>query len=386
MERFGSVLVHGVKAMPGKPSLLGVASPEFGGKLMVGAPGYPVSSVVCFEELLAPLAAWLTRKFAKRRPQIQAELTRRVPSKLGMEEFLRLSIGKIGSKYVATPLARGAGMITTMTRAQGLARIPANSEGVDAGETVVAELFVPGAALDGILVAVGSHDNTLDLLADALMGLETPIRLASTHVGSMGGLMAAKGGSCHLAGTHLFDPETGDYNFPFTEKYLPNHDVTLVNLAIRHQGLIVATGNPKNIATVADLVRNDLRFINRQRGAGTRILLDYHLKQAGIDPATVSGYDKEEFTHMAVAVNVLTGAADCGLGIMAAARALHLDFIPLARERYDLLIPSELLDDPKIQAVLKLLANDEFKQRIITLGGYETTLTGQYMQPGMKLG
>ncbi len=386
MERVGRVLVHGIKAMPGKPSLLGVAGPEFGGKLLVGAPGYPVSAVVCFEELLAPIAAWLTRKYVRRRPTIRAELTRRMPSKIGMEEFMRLSIGKVGDKYVATPLSRGAGMITTMTRAQGIARIPANSEGIDAGETVTAELLVPGPALDGILVAVGSHDNTLDLLADALMGLETPIRLASTHVGSMGGITAAKNNSCHFAGTHLFDPETGDYNFPFTDKYLPGRDVTLVNLAIRHQGLIVAPGNPKNISSVADLARDEVRFINRQRGAGTRILLDYHLKQAAISPTSVNGYDKEEFTHMAVAVNVLTGAADCGLGIMAAARALGLDFAPLARERYDLLIPTELLSDPKIQATLSLIQTPAFKQKITTLGGYETTLTGQIMQPGVGLG
>ncbi|BBD09471.1 molybdopterin biosynthesis protein [Desulfovibrio ferrophilus] len=386
MERFGQVLVHGIKAMPGKPSLLTVANAEYGGKLIVGAPGYPVSAVVCFEELLAPLAAWMTRKFAKRRPKVEAELTRRVPSKLGMEEFLRLSIGKVGGKYVATPLGRGAGMITTLTRAQGMARIPANSEGVEAGQTVEAELLVPGAALDRILVAVGSHDNTLDLLADALMGLDHPIRLASTHVGSMGGLMAVKNGSCHMAGTHLFEPDAEDYNFPFTDRYLPGLDVTLVNLAIRHQGLIVAPGNPKDINSVQALAREDVRFLNRQRGAGTRILLDHHLQQAGIHSADVTGYDKEEFTHMAVAVNVLTGAADCGLGIMAAARALKLDFAPLARERYDLLIPTAFLDDPKVQAVLELIRTAEFKAGIMELGGYETTLTGLVMEPGMGLG
>ena len=386
MERFGTVLVHGIQAMPGKPSLLGVAGPEHGGKLLVGAPGYPVSAVVCFEELLAPLAAWMTRKIVHRRPRVQAELTRRVPSKLGMEEFLRLSIGRVGDKYVATPLARGAGMITTMTRAQGLMRIPANTEGVEQGETVQAELLVPAAALDDILVAVGSHDNTMDLLADALMGRQTPIRLASTHVGSMGGIMAVKNGSCHLAGIHLFDPGSGDYNFPFLDKYLPGRELTVVNLAIRHQGLMVAPGNPKDVAGVADLARPDVRFINRQRGAGTRILLDDHLKRAGIAPEAVAGYDKEEFTHMAVAVNVLTGAADCGLGIRAAARALGLDFVPLARERYDLLIPSAHLEDPKIQAMLELVRDAAFQERIKALGGYETTLTGQIMRPGLGLG
>lgn len=386
MEKFGRVLVHGVKAMPGKPSLLAVADNQYGGKLLVGAPGYPVSAVVCFEELLAPLASWLMRQAPRERVQVEAELTRRMPSKLGMEEFMRMSIGRVGGKFVATPLSRGAGMITTMTKAQGIARVPANSEGVEQGEKVRAELLVPQSALENILIAVGSHDNTLDLLANALMGLESPIRLASTHTGSMGGLLAVKNGSCHLAGTHLFDPDVNDYNFPFVDKYLPKRDVTLVNLAVRHQGFIVQPGNPRGIEGIQSLAGGNVRFINRQRGAGTRILFDYHMKQAGLKPGDITGYDKEEFTHMAVAVNVLTGAVDCGLGIMAAARALGLDFVPLARERYDLLIPTEFLEDPRVRAALALLESDAFKTSIEALGGYETTLTGQVMKPGIGLG
>jgi putative molybdopterin biosynthesis protein len=385
MESVGSVLVHGIKAMPGKPTLLGMADKAHGGKLLVGAPGYPVSAVVCMEELVAPLCAWLTRRTLPRRPEVDVELTRSVPSKLGMEEFLRLSIGRVGGKYVATPLSRGAGMITTMTRAQGICRIPANSEGVEQGATVRADLRVPQDALERTLVAVGSHDNTIDLLANALMGLETPIHLASTHVGSMGGLMAVKNGSCHMAGTHLFDPETGDYNTPFVRKYLPDVDAVLVNLAVRHQGLMVPAGNPKGISGVDDLTREDVQFINRQRGAGTRILLDWHLSEAGITPQQINGYDKEEFTHMAVAVNVLTGAVDCGLGIMAAARALGLDFVPLARERYDLLIPREHLADPRVQAVLNLIRSADFRTSIEALGGYETTCTGEFMEAGQGL-
>lgn len=385
LSGLGEVLVHGIKAMPGKPSLLGIASEEFGSKLMVGAPGYPVSAVICFEELLAPLAAWMSRKVLPARPQVDVTMTRSMPSKLGMEEFLRVSIGRVGDSYVATPLSRGAGMITTMTKAQGICRIPANSEGINQGQTLPASLLVPRESLEQTLVVVGSHDNTVDLLADALMGRDTPIHLASTHVGSMGGLMAVKNGACHMAGTHLFDPDTNDYNAPFISKYLPDADVVLINLAIRHQGLIVAASNPKNIQGVADLVRDDVQFINRQRGAGTRILLDWHLSQNDIVPTQVKGYDKEEFTHMAVAVNVLSGAADCGLGIMAAAKALNLGFVPLARERYDLLIPRQHLSDPRVQAVLETIRTDAFKERIQSLGGYETDLTGQEMQPGMGL-
>ncbi|GAB6057504.1 molybdopterin biosynthesis protein [Desulfonatronum parangueonense] len=382
MERAGQVLVHGIAAMPGKPSLLGEAR----GRLLVGAPGYPVSAVICFEELVRPLAAWLGRRDPGSRPRIEVELTRKAPSKLGVQEFMRLAIGRVGEKWVATPLARGAGMITTLTKAQGIARIPMHSEGVEAGATVEAELLTPEAELERTIVSVGSHDNTLDLLTNELMGLAEPYRLASTHVGSMGGLTALRNGAAHLAGCHLFDPETADYNFPFLAKYLPGLDLLVINLAIRHQGLIVAKGNPKNIKGVEDLPRPDLTFINRQRGAGTRILLDHHLKQAGIAPDAVNGYAKEEYTHMAVAVNVLSGAADCGLGIFAAARALNLDFVPLARERYDLIIPRQWSDDPKITTILELIRSEALQTKIRNLGGYDTDLTGKEMTPGQGLG
>ena len=382
IEKFGDVVVHGVAAMPGKPSLLGVCK----GKLVAGAPGYPVSAVICFEELLTPLISWISRKPTPARPVINAELTRKVPSKLGVEEFLRLSIGKVGDKYVATPLARGAGCITTMSRAQGVGRISPAAEGIEQNASIKTELLVAEKRLDEVLVCVGSHDNTLDILSDELMGLDSPMRLASSHVGSMGGLLALKNGSCHIAGAHLFDPETGDYNFPFVKKYLPDTDVTLVNLAIRHQGFIVPKGNPKGLSSIADLAEGNIRFLNRQRGAGTRILFDYHLKEAGFSCKQINGYDKEEFTHMAVAVNVLTGAADTGLGIYAAAKALDLGFVPLARERYDLIIPNAYLDTPQVKAVLDLLHSPTFKARIEALGGYETTLTGTIMTPGIGLG
>lgn len=381
IERVGKVLVHGVAAMPGKPSLLGLAK----GKLVVGAPGYPVSSVVCFERLLYPLACWISRTEPRRRPTVQAVLARSVPSRIGMVDFVRLSVGQVGEHYVGLPLSRGAGSISTMTKAQAVTQLPAEAEGMEAGTTVTAELLVDAGELAHTLVCVGSHDNTLDTLADRLMRRNPPIRLASSHVGSMGGLIALKNGAAMVAGSHLFDPATRDYNFPFLAKYLPGLDVLVVNLAIRHQGLIVAPGNPKGITGVADLARPGVRYLNRQRGAGTRILLDHHLALNGITPEQVQGYGREEHTHMAVAVNVLTGAADCGLGVYAAARALGLDFVPLAKERYDLVIPTAFRDDPKIAAVLEVVASDAFKAQVKTLGGYEVDWTGQAMQPGQGL-
>jgi putative molybdopterin biosynthesis protein len=382
IKDLGEVLVHGISVMPGKPSILGTVR----GRLVVGVPGYPVSAVVCIEELLGTIVAWLSRARVWERPEIPVEMARKVPSKLGLEERVRLAIGRVGDKNVAIPLARGAGMITTLTKAHGVASIPATSEGVEQGATLSARLLVPRAELDRTLLVIGSHDNTVDLLADGLMGLEDPLYLASSHVGSMGGLMALKSGSTMVAGAHLFDPETEDYNFPFIRKYLPDMDLVVVNLAIRYQGFIVAPQNPLGIASIEDLVRQKARFVNRQRGAGTRILFDHALKQAGRSPSDIVGYATEEFTHMALAANVLTGAADCGLGIFAAARALNLGFAPLARERYDLLIPKVHFTDPKVQALLDMIRQPVILERIQALGGYETTLTGQVMEPGQGLG
>ena len=381
IERVGKVLVHGVAAMPGKPSLLGVAK----GKLVVGAPGYPVSAVVCFERLLYPLACWLTRTEPRRRPSVSAVLARNVTSRLGMVDFVRLAVGLVGDQYVALPLGRGAGSISTMTKAQAVTQLPAQAEGLEAGAQVTAELLGDPGELERTLVCVGSHDNTLDLLADLLMRRTPAIRLASSHVGSMGGLIALRNDAAMIAGAHLFDPASNDYNFPFLAKYLPGLAVTVINLAIRHQGLIVAPGNPLGLTGVADLADGKVRYLNRQRGAGTRILFDYHLARAGIDPARVSGYGREEHTHMAVAVNVRTGAADCGLGVFAAAKALGLDFVPLARERYDLVVPTAYLGDPKIEAVLETVRGAAFAARVAELGGYETAWTGRVMEPGMGL-
>ena len=387
-ESIGMVLVHGISVMPGKPSLLAVTDERSGypGRLLVGAPGYPVSAIVCHEKILAPVVHWLMGKSAPERRETDIVLARKTPSRPGMREAIRLAAGRIGENIVGAPLARGAGMISTMTKAQAVIYIPEDVEGVEQGETVRAELLVHKGDLDRVLVHVGSHDNTLDLLANELMGLSEPLRLVSSHAGSMGGLTALKAGSALFAGAHLFDPETGDFNFPFIERYLSGLPVTVVNLAIRHQGLIVAKGNPLSIRGVDDLTRDDVVFINRQRGAGTRILLDHHLKKAGIAPRDVAGYDNEEFTHMAVAVNVLTGAASCGLGIYAAAKALGLDFVPLAHERYDLVIPEAYMDDARIRTLIEIIGKKSVQTKIKAQGGYETDMTGRIMRPGMGLG
>ncbi len=375
IEMEGEVLVHGIAVMPGKPSILGICR----NKLVIGVPGYPVSALVCFEELIYPLMSWLNYRFVPKKPTIPVTLARALPSRPGMEEHVRLCVGHVGDTMIGVPLQRGAGNITSVTKAQAMARIPAFSEGLDEGDTVTAELMVHEDELDSCIVCVGSHDNTLDLITDELMA-RFGMPFISAHVGSMGGITALTKGTCHLAGMHLFEPLHNDFNFPFLLRFAPNLDVVVYNLAIRHQGLIVPKGNPEKVQGISDLTR--VRFINRQRGSGTRILLDHHLQQAGIAPDSVQGYAKEEVTHMAVAVNVLTGIADCGMGIYAAAKALDLDFVPLAHERYDLVIPKAYVEDARIKAIISLLHDDKFKERIVAQGGAEITYTGQIMKAG----
>lgn len=381
-ENVGELLNHGISIMPGKPTILAKAKE----KLLVGAPGYPVSAVVCFEDIIVPVVTWLSGQPSPKKEKLKVRLARRSPSKSGMMEVLRLAVGKVGDSFVGVPLPRGAGMITTLTKAQGIARIPENCEGIEEGEDVNVELFSSREDLSNVIMHVGSHDNIIDMLGNSLMGFDRKFQLVSTHAGSMGGLNALKNNYALFAGCHLFDPDTGDFNFPFLKKYLPEVETVVYNLAIRHQGLIVPKGNPKSIKGIESLDRVDLMFINRQRGSGTRILLDYHLKKAGIDSRRIAGYNSEEHTHMTVAANVLTGAADCGLGIKAAANALGLDFIPVAKERYDLIIPVQHLEDLRIKALLELVSSKETKDKIINMGGYETSLTGQLMNPGTGLG
>jgi len=189
--------------------------------------------------------------------------------------------------------------------------------------------------------------------------------------------MAVKRGACHLAGSHLLDIEDGSYNVSYIAKYLPEIDVKLVNLVHRDQGLIVGHGNPKSIKGIEDLVRKDISFINRQPGSGTRILLDYRLNRIGLNSEDIIGYQHEEFTHMAVAVAVLSGTVDAGLGIYAAAKALDLDFIPVVTEQYDLIIPRVYFESKNIQMMLETINSREFKRRILALGGYSTDKTGE---------
>ncbi|NOY69291.1 MAG: molybdopterin biosynthesis protein [Deltaproteobacteria bacterium] len=373
IDEAGETLIHGVTIMPGKPVIVG----RVGDKPVFGMPGYPVSAIIAFEQFVRPLIYAALHINEPEDKNIIVAIPRKLPSRLGIEEFVRVKIGRVDDRFVANPLPRGAGSITSITEADGIIRIDAHSEGIAADETAPARLLTDKKSIQNTIMVVGSHDNSLDVLADLIRRKSGRFSLSSSHVGSMGGLAAVKKGLCHLAGTHLLDTKDGSYNVSYIRRYLSGTDVRLIHLAGRDQGLIIAKSNPKKIQGIEDLIRGDIRFINRQPGSGTRILFDFHLDQKGLSAPDINGYTDEEFTHMAVAVSVLSGNADAGMGIFAAAKALGLDFIPVARESYDLLIPERFIDSEPIRELLDVIRSAIFISRVSALGGYHMEETGK---------
>jgi putative molybdopterin biosynthesis protein len=342
------------------------------GTAVLGAPGYPVSAALTFELFALPLLAALEGTAPVARPRASARLARRLASSLGADDWVRVRLGRVGGGLVATPLPRGAGVLTSLVRADGLLIVPAALEGHDAGEKVDVRLLRDLDAVERTIVAIGSHDPVLDLAASLLRARDPAQTLVSGPVGSLGGLVALRDGLCHVAGCHLLDPATGEYTLPWIRRVLPGREVEVVRLVHREQGLIVAPGNPLGLAGLEDLER--VRYVNRQRGAGTRVLLDHELGRLGLDPDRVDGYEREEPTHLAVAAAVAAGRADAGLGVMAAARAFGLDFVGVAQEPFDLVMaPGE----PAVAPLLALLEDPGFREQVTGLGGYSVAETGR---------
>lgn len=375
IAELGEVLVHGVTMMPGKPVILGIID----GKPVVGVPGYPVSAIMAFEQFVRPMLYSLQGIRTPEFPMVSARLGRKTPSKLGLEEFARVILGRVEGRLVAMPIQRGAGIITSLTRADGILQIPQEQEGLDEGAEVRVRLLRPRDQLDHTLIMIGSHDNTIDVIANQLKGRDSRVHLSSSNVGSLGGLMAIRRGQTHFSGSHLLDTETGEYNHSYIERYLKGTPLRIVKLAMREQGLLIRKGNPKGIRSLEDLLRPDVMFINRQGGSGTRVLFDYSVRERGIAPESIRGYEQEEFTHMAVAVSVLSGRADAGMAIYSSARALDLDFVSIAEERYDLVIPESAWNDFKMHLVLDIIGSDSFRTMVSSMGGYDVHDSGRIM-------
>lgn len=372
IKKYGKIYAHGVAIKPGKPVILG----EINSKPVIGIPGYPVSAFITAQLFLE---VWVKHYLGLKKcspPLLKAVLSNKVYSSLGSEEFVRVKIGRVQEKWIAFPTSRGAGLTMSLVRADGILRVPRLQEGFHEGETVEIELLRPFEEIEDTLVCIGSHDLTLDLITSH-MKVRGNGGVASAHVGSMAGIMALRKGETHFAGIHLLDPQTGDYNHSYLKRFLPGHDITLLNLVYRTQGLIVPNGNPLEITSLSYLGRKGVNFVNRQGGSGTRVLLDYLLYQQGISKEQITGYEREEFTHLGVAIAVASGTADVGLGIESAATALGLDFIPIGEERYDLAIPTGYLDYPLMQKMLGIIRSEAFKTEVLALGGYNTRDTGK---------
>ena len=373
LSEVGTVLCHGLAIKPGKPAILALQ----GKKPLLGVPGYPVSGILVLEQILKPLIRKWFCDAENTDVYRDACLSRSVVSGLKYQEFVRVRLGKVGDKLMASPLNRGAGVVSSFMKADGILEVPQGTEGYEAGANVKIRLLKNPDALAHTIVAIGSHDPLLDEVANLLHLDDPAISMSSSHVGSMGGIMAIKRGETHVAGCHLLDEKDGSYNRAYIRKHFPGGGVYQVECVGRTQGLMIAKGNPKNIRGIADLARSGMRYVNRQRGSGTRILMDYLCKKEGIDTGRIYGYQREEFTHTSVAAQIASGTADAGMGIYSAAQLYDLDFLPICTEQYDLLIPDYAWETDEVQKLIGVLKSEAFRSRLEEMGGYTLDKPGE---------
>lgn len=373
IRELGDVVYHGIAIKPGKPAILGLR----GAVPILGVPGYPVSGIIVIEELLKPLVAeW----FHSNTAPVQlatATLTRPVVSGLKYQEFVRVRMGEVGGKLTASPLSRGAGVVSSFMKADGILEVPQGTEGYEAGEEVQVRLLSTPEKLQNTLVVIGSHDPLLDEVADMMHRADPTVFMSSSHVGSMGGIMAIRRGEAHAGGCHLLDTEAGVYNLSFLKKYFPNGGIRLVRCVGRQQGLMLAKGNPLDIKEFADIAKNGVRYVNRQKGSGTRVLMDYLCEQYAVNVSDIYGYEREELTHTSVAAQIANGSADAGMGIYSAAQLYDLDFLPICIEEYDLIIPDHAWETPVVQQLIATLKSPAFREKMLAMGGYTVDHPGE---------
>lgn len=369
----GEVLYHGIAIKPGKPAILACK----GSKPILGVPGYPVSGIIVIEEFLKPIIEVLCASGKGAEEYVDATLSRPIVSGLKYREFVRVRMGCVDGKMIASPLNRGAGVVSSFMKADGILEVPQGSEGFEAGEQVRVKLLRPLSELQSSLVVIGSHDPLLDELGNMLHVKNSGLFMSSSHVGSMGGIMAIRRGEAHAAGCHLLDEADGTYNVSYLKRFFPNGGVRLVECVGRTQGIMVAKGNPLGIEKLGDLFRDGIRYVNRQKGSGTRVLLDYLCKKDNLDISSLYGYEREELTHTAVAAQIAASSADAGLGIYSAAQMYNLDFVPVCIEQYDLIIPDSAWDTPMVKELIEVLKSEQFKARLMEMGGYTCANPGK---------
>ncbi len=365
LEEFGEVIVHGIAVKPGKPTVITIAN----GKPIFGLPGYPTSALMIFEIFVAPLIRKMAGLPEEHRKIIKAKIPFRVHSAMGRREFLPVNLVETKEGFVAYPFTEYSGAISTLAEADGFVEISENKVFLDEGEVVEVKLF--GEVRPADLMIIGSHCVGIDVLLEILQRRK-PMQAKVINVGSTGGILAINRGEADVAGTHLLDEKTGEYNIPYLLKYGLNGKAVLVKGYVREQGFIVAKGNPKGIKGFEDLLREDVTFINRNPGSGTRILLDMHLRRIaedkGIDfeeiKRRIKGYDVEAKSHTAVAVAVLMGKADVGLGIRTVAERYGLDFIPVRPEEFDFVMRKDRLEKESVKLFLDVLRSEEFRKEL----------------------
>lgn len=373
INELGTVFTHGVATRPGKPVILG----KINGKVVVGVPGYPVSAYLALEWFVRPLICEYLQIPEPKRQTLQVKLGRRIVSTMGAEDYVRMNIGYVNGQFVANPLTRAAGVTMSYVRADGMLVVPADELGYEQGEIAEVELLRPLDEIRNAIVFSGSHDLTIDLLSSELKKQRHDMKIVSSHVGSMAGIMAIRKGEAHVAGIHLLDPDTKQYNISYVKKLLAGQDVVLYPFLKRKQGWMTAKGNPFGIEKVEDLIQSDVQFVNRQKGAGTRILFDMLLKETGLDPEKIKGYSREMFSHLAVAAEVKGDEHAVGLGIYPAAKAMDISFVPLADEEYDLVMTREFFESEKGALLRSVIHSAAFKQMVERIGGYEVVAAAE---------
>ncbi len=371
VQILGEVYVHGLSIKPGKPAILGkIYETPF-----VGLPGFPISTHIVFDQVVIPTVLRKLRLINDDKEVISAKLTKPVISSLKNREYVRVKLGNVNGSIIATPLDRKAGSLYSLAISDGYLIVERNIEGYNRGDVVDITLHRPlkEKTFKNRIVSIGSHDLVLDVLNDILAVADKSTRISSSHVGSLAGLKALSEGDCLIAPSHLLD-ETGTYNNDAIKLFFEEDEVSKINVVGRRQGIYVAKGNPLGIRSIDDLL--DKTMVNRQRGAGTRILFDYLLKESNIDPENIAGYDNEVTTHLSAALAVKNGDCDFSIGVESAAIKMDIDFIYLKDEEYQFILKKDNLELDSIKDLIQILKSDNFKNRINELGGYNTENSG----------